>query len=88
MEANIENIELRPNQMFVKDAVALSLESLVKEQPKNKHTLSRADIILIFSVYGSLNVFFKKYQEYLQECERSEYIYCQPPHYFLKYQIG
>lgn len=88
MEARIENFELRPNQMFVKDALKLTIEDMIKEQPKDKHTLSRADIILIFTVYGSLEGFFKKYQGYLQECEGAEYIYCQPPHYFLKYQIG
>lgn len=88
MEAKIENFELRPNQIFLKDALKLSIEDVVKEQPKDKHTLSRADIILIFSVYGSLEGFFNKYRLYLAECEKAEYIYCQPPHYFLKYQIG
>lgn len=88
MEARTENFELRSNQMFVKDALKLTIEDLVKEQPKDKHTVSRADIILIFSVYGSLDSFFTKYRTYLTECERAEYIYCQPPHYYLKYQIG
>lgn len=88
MEAKIENFELRSNQMYVRDALALSIEDMIKEQPKDRHTLSRADIILIFTVYGSLDVFFRKYQQYVVDCERSEYIYCQPPHYYLKYQIG
>lgn len=88
MEARIENFELRSNQMFVKDALKLTIEDMIREQPKDKHTLSRADIILIFTVYGSLDVFFNKYKEYLRDCERAEYIYCQPPHYYLKYQIG
>lgn len=88
METKIENFELRSNQMYVKDAAALSIEDMIKEQPKDRHTLSRADIILIFTVYGSIDVFFRKYQAYVADCERAEYIYCQPPHYYLKYQIG
>ena len=88
MEVKLENFELRSNQMYVRDANGLTIEDMIKEQPKDRHTLSRADIILIFTVYGTLETFFKQYKDYVGECERAEYIYCQPPHYYLKYQIG
>ena len=70
MEAKIENFELRPNQIFLKDALKLSIEDVVKEQPKDKHTLSRADIIFIFSVYGSLDGFFNSIDYIWQNVKR------------------
>ena len=85
---NNTTFELRNNQVYLEDAVKITIEQMVKEQPKDKHTISRADIILIFTVYGGLDVFYKKYQEYIEDCYRSNYKYCNTPHYFLKYQIG
>lgn len=81
-------IELRHNQIYVRDAEALTIEEMVRDQQRTKYTLSRADIILIFTVYGSLDNFFKKYMDYVSDCSSANYTYCQPPHYYLKYQIG
>lgn len=83
-----EAFTLRANQMFTEDALKLTLVDMIKEQERNKNTLSKADIILICAVYGSLQEFYRVYIGYVMECVECKYIYCQPPHYFLKYQIG
>lgn len=83
-----ETFVLRANQMFTDDAIKLTVADMVKEQERSKNTLSKADIILIFAVYGSLQEFYRVYREYLKECVDNKFKYCQPPHYYLKYQIG
>lgn len=83
-----ETFTLRANQMYTADAVKLTLADMVKEQERSKNTLSKADIILICAVYGSLQEFYRVYRDYLSECVDNNFLYCQPPHYYLKYQIG
>lgn len=79
---------LRTNQMYTADAMTLTIFDMVKEQERSKNTLSKADIILICAVYGNLQEFHKYYIDYVNDCARRDYIYCQPPHYYLKYQIN
>lgn len=88
VEGNEKPHTLRDNQLDITTAKRLTIDMMLSEGNfKTKHSLSKADIILIFTVYGSLDKFYSKYMRYVKGCIDLNYSYCQPPHYFLKYQI-
>lgn len=80
-------IEARPHQIEVDVALKLQPIDLLKDEDTNgKKLLSRADIILIFTLYkNGLDQFLEEYHEYVREEKREKgYIVVRKPHYYLK----
>ncbi|HSQ87986.1 hypothetical protein [Romboutsia sp.] len=84
-------IEPRNHQIRVEDARNLILIDLFMDEDGNggKH-LSRADLILIFTLYPTgLNGFLDDYLNYVEEEVKNKgYKVVNKPHYFLKNIIG
>lgn len=86
-----EKIEPRQHQISVEDARALRPIDLLQDEDNNGHKLlSRADLILIFTLYpNGLQEFLEDYLQYVEdEVETKKYKVVNKPHYFLKNIIG
>lgn len=80
-------VEARPHQIEVKVALNLQPIDLLKDEDVNgKKLLSRADLILIFTLYkNGLEQFLEEYKAYVLEEKRNKgYVVVNKPHYYLK----
>lgn len=87
----ILDIEPRAHQIKVEDALNLRMIDLFTETDSNGHKhLSRADLILIFTLYpNGLEEFLNEYKNYVQsEVETKKYRVVIKPHFYLKNLIG
>lgn len=87
----ILDIEPRAHQIKVEDALNLRLIDLFTETDGNGHKyLSRADLILIFTLYpNGIEEFLDDYKNYVQsEVETKKYKVVNKPHFYLKNLIG
>lgn len=85
------DIEPRVHQIKVEDALNLRLIDLFTETDGNGHKyLSRADLILIYTLYpNGLEEFLDDYKNYVQsEVETKKYKVVNKPHFYLKNLIG
>lgn len=76
----------RQHQIYVEDALNLTVVDLLNI-PNGEYFgyLSKADLILIFTVYGDLNKFLNSYKEHVQKMIGAyNYTVIENPHYFLK----
>ena len=83
-------IETRPHQIEVAKALKLQPIDLLKDEDfQGRKLLSRADIILIFTLYtGGLDQFLEEYKEYIRnENEEKGYKFVKKPHDYLKSTI-
>ena len=80
----------RNHQIRVEDARNLRLIDLFTEEVNSDKHLSRADLILIFTLYpNGLEEFLEEYLEYVEhEVETKGYKVVNKPHYYLKGIIG
>lgn len=80
----------RNHQIRVEDARNLRLIDLFTEEVNNDKHLSRADLILIFTLYpNGLVEFLDEYLEYVEnEVKTKGYKVVNKPHYYLKGIIG
>ena len=95
---NLTNVEFkyesvitpRNHQIRVEDARNLRLIALFTEEVNNDKHLSRADLILIYTLYpNGLVEFLEEYLEYVEhEVETKGYKVVNKPHYYLKGIIG
>lgn len=86
-----ETIEPRAHQITVEDARLLRPVDLLQDEDTQGHKLlSRADLILIFTLYpNGINEFLEDYLEYVEhEVETKKYKVVNKPHYYLKNIIG
>lgn len=80
----------RQHQIYVKDALNLTIVDLLN-MPNGEYFgfLSKADLILIFTVFRDLDTFLRDYKEYVQRMvDAYNYTVVENPHYFLKKVIG
>ena len=95
---NLKNVEFkyepvvtpRNHQIRVEDARSLrSIDLFTEEVNSDKH-LSRADLILIFTLYpNGLQEFLDDYLDYVErEVKTKGYKVVNKPHYYLKGIIG
>lgn len=80
----------RQHQIYVEEALNLTVVDLLN-MPNGEYFgfLSKADLILIFTVFGDLNSFLKAYKEDVQKIvDTYNYSVVANPHYFLKKVIG
>lgn len=80
----------RNHQIRVEDARNLRLIDLFTEEVNGDKHLSRADLILIFTLYpNGLEEFLEDYLDYVEnEVETKKYKVVNKPHYYLKGVIG
>ena len=80
----------RNHKIRVEDARNLRLIDLFTEEVNNDKHLSRADLILIYTLYpNGLVEFLEEYLEYVEhEVETKGYKVVNKPHYYLKGIIG
>lgn len=80
----------RNHQIKVEDARKLRIIDLFTEEYNNEKQLSRADLILIYTLYdGGLQDFLYEYLEYVErEVETKGYKVVNKPHFYLKSAIG
>ena len=83
------NLEPRDYQLYVEEALELRIADLLCDVDGQRH-LSRADIILIYTIYpGALQEFLDDYLEYVRtEQKQKGYTVIKKPHYYLKDIIG
>ena len=84
-------IEPRAHQITVEDARDLRPIDLLNDEDAQGHRLlSRADLILIYTLYpNGLNEFLEDYLQYVEEeVKTKKYKVVNKPHYFLKKIIG
>ena len=82
-----ERFELRPHQIMVEDARLLRPIDLLQDEDNNgRKLLSRADLILIFTLYpNGITEFLDEYLEYVEnEVVEKGYKAVNKPHYYLK----
>lgn len=80
----------RNHQLRVEDARNLRLIDLFKEEVNGEKHLSRADLVLIYTLYpNGLEEFLDEYLDYVEhEVETKKYKVVNKPHYYLKGVIG
>ena len=91
MENYTSNFELRANQILVENALSMRPVDLLQDEDTQGHRLlSRADLILIFTLYpNGLNEFLEDYKKYVRDIvDERGYKAVNKPHYFLKNLIG
>lgn len=80
--------EIRHHQIDIERAMELQVTDLLKDKDDEQIAISKADIILIFSIYkGGMIEFFELYQKYVNECRQKRYKAISKPHWFLKRSI-
>lgn len=87
---NQKTILPREHQITVEEARKLRVIDLFSEEISGINHLSRADIILIYTLYPrGLEEFHKDYLNYVEEKVRTKgYQVINKPHYYLKSIIG
>lgn len=84
-------LEARYYQISYEEAIALNKIDLFGDGEKDelKH-LSRADLILIYSLYdGGIDEFLEDYKSYAMDSKSAKgYKFVNKPHYYLKNRIG
>lgn len=85
-----ESISPRNHQIKVEDARNLRLIDLFKDEVNVEKYLSRADLILIYTLYpDGLEEFLDDYLDYVEnEVDTKGYKVVNKPHYYLKSIIG
>lgn len=80
----------RQHQIKIEDAKNLRLIDLFIDEYNNEKQLSRADLILIYTLYDNgLEDFLNDYWDYVDnEVSTKGYKVVNKPHYFLKSIIG
>lgn len=80
----------RPHQIKVEDARRLRLIDLFIDENNHEKQLSRADLILIYTLYDNgLNDFFNDYLDYVEnEVDTKGYKVVNKPHFYLKSILG
>lgn len=89
LETKYHQFEIRHHQIEIDLAVELQVTDLLKdEDDENKIAISKADIILIFSIYkGGIIEFFELYKKYVSDCKHRRWRAVDKPHWFLKRSI-
>lgn len=80
-------VEARPHQIETEVALKLQPIDLLKDEDTNgKKLLSRADLILIFTLYkNGLEQFLEEYKSYVMDLKKERgYVVVNKPHYYLK----
>lgn len=89
-KANInEEFKLRHHQIYIERAMELQVTDLLKDTDDDENiAISKADIILIFSIYrDGIIEFFELYKNYINDCRQKRYRAVDLPHWFLKRSI-
>ena len=69
---NLREFELRHHQIYIERADELKVTDLLKDTDEEGIAISKADIILIFSIYeGGIIEFFNLYKKYIFQWFRS-----------------
>ena len=85
MEMTKNNFELRHHQVEIDIATELQVTDLLKDKDERGIAISKADLILIFSIYkGGVIEFFEIYKSYVIDCKQKRFRGCDKPHWFLK----
>lgn len=84
-------MEARYYQVSVEEALGMNIIDLFQDEDNSGHKLiSRADIILIYTLYsGGMEEFLEDYKKYVRQMvtERG-YKFVRKPHYYLKNLLG
>lgn len=82
---NRGQFELRHHQIEIEIALELQVTDLLKDKDDIGIAISKADIILIFSIYkGGMIEFFEIYKNYILDCKQKRFRAVDKPHWFLK----
>ena len=82
---NLREFELRHHQIYIERADELKVTDLLKDTDEEGIAISKADLILIFTIYDDgIKEFFKLYKEYVEECKQRRWKVIDKPHWFLK----
>lgn len=82
---NKGQFELRHHQIEIEIALELQVTDLLKDKDDIGIAISKADIILIFSIYkGGIIEFFEIYKNYILDCKQKRFRAVDKPHWFLK----
>ena len=85
---NLREFELRHHQIYIERADELKVTDLLKDTDEEGIAISKADLILIFTIYDDgIKEFFKLYKKYIEECKQRRWNVIDKPHYFLKRSI-
>lgn len=83
-----KEFEIRHHQIETEIAMELQVTDLLKDTKDNDEqqiAISKADIILIFSIYkGGMIEFFELYKQYVADCKQRRYRVVSKPHWMLK----
>ena len=83
-----KEFELRNHQIETDRALELQVTDLLKDADEERIAISKADLILIFTIYDDgIKEFFKLYKEYVEECKQRRWKAIDKPHWFLKRSI-
>lgn len=83
-----KEFELRHHQIYLERAMELQVTDLLKDSDDEQIAISKADIILIFSIYkGGIIEFFELYKSYVNDCRQKRYKAVDKPHWALKRSI-
>lgn len=86
-----ENVEPRYYQIRVEEALNFNMVDLFKDEGEGGNKLlSRADLLLIFTIFkGGIEEFLNEYKKYvIEEKDKKGYVVVQKPHFFLKNLLG
>lgn len=92
MENNLQPVqkefEIRHHQIDIERALELQVTDLLKDKDDEQIAVSKADIILIFSIYeGGIIEFFNLYRKYINDCRQKRFRAVDKPHWMLKRSI-
>lgn len=83
--------EMKHYQMTVEDALKMDVIDLFQDEDIQGHRiLSRADLILVFTLYkGGLEQFLDDYKEYVRTMQKERgFRFVNKPHHYLKNLLG
>ena len=82
---NLREFELRHHQIYIERADELKVTDLLKDTDEEGIAISKADLILIFTIYDDgIKEFFRLYKNYIEECKQRRWRAVDKPHWFLK----
>ena len=80
-----KEFEIRHHQIEIDRAMELQVTDLLKDTDEEKIAISKADLILIFSIYeGGVIEFFNLYKDYVNDCRQKRWKAVDKPHWFIK----
>lgn len=83
-----KEFEVRHHQILTERADELQVTDLFKDTDEEEIAISKADIILIFTIYeDGIKEFFKLYKSYIEDCKQRRWKAVDKPHWFLKRSI-